>query len=89
MPIRWVRLAVAAFFVLYLLVVTWPVGTIFARAEPFVLGLPFSFFWPALWIVLGGVALALLDRAEDRERAGRKPDREAGDPRGPTPGPDR
>jgi hypothetical protein len=49
-----------------------PGGRNLARGElvrgprPFVLGLPFSFFWPALWIVLGGVALALLDGAEER-----------------------
>lgn len=66
MSIRAVRLAAAAFFVTYLLVVTWPVGRAFAGAEPFVLGLPFSFFWPTLWILLGGVALALLDRSEER-----------------------
>lgn len=67
MSIRRVRLAVALFFIAYLLAVTWPVGTVFGRAEPFVLGLPFSFFWPALWIVLGGVVLALLDWSEERD----------------------
>jgi hypothetical protein len=69
--IGWIRAGVAVFFVLYLLVVTWPLGTRFAGAEPFVLGLPFSFFWPVLWIALGGVVLALLDRAEDGERSRR------------------
>lgn len=68
MQIRWVRLGVAAFFLLYLVAVTWPVATVFGRSEPLVLGLPFSFFWPALWIAMGGVALALLDRAEDEAR---------------------
>jgi hypothetical protein len=68
MSIRAVRYAVVGFFLLYLLVVTWPVGTFFGGAEPFVFGLPFSFFWPALWIVLGGIVLALLDWAEERER---------------------
>lgn len=69
MPIRRVRVAVAGFFVLYLLAVTWPLGKLFGEPEPFVLGLPFSLFWPALWIVMGGVALALLDRAEEARRA--------------------
>ncbi len=64
MNIRTVRIAAAAFFLLYLLAVTWPVGSWFAGPLPFVFGLPFSFFWPVLWIVLGGVALVLLDRAE-------------------------
>jgi hypothetical protein len=76
MPIRWIRAAVAAFFLLYLAAVTWPVGSWFADPLPFVLGLPFSFFWPALWIVLGGVALALLDGAE--ERAARAPEGDSG-----------
>jgi hypothetical protein len=66
MRLGWVRGTVAGFFLVYLLAVTWPVGTAFARPEPFVLGLPFSFFWPALWIVLGGAVLILLDRAEEK-----------------------
>jgi hypothetical protein len=80
--IGWVRAGVAAFFVLYLLVVTWPFGTLFAGAEPFVLGLPFSFFWPVLWIALGGLVLALLDRVEDEERKRRGA---GGDPEGDVP----
>jgi hypothetical protein len=68
MKIRWVRGGVAAFFLLYLLAVIWPLGTLFAGAEPFVLGLPFSLFWPVLWIIMGAAVLALLDRAEDVER---------------------
>lgn len=71
MPIRRVRVAVAGFFFLYLLAVTWPLGRLFGEPEPFVFGLPFSLFWPALWIVMGGVALALLDRAEESHRARR------------------
>jgi hypothetical protein len=70
MKIRWVRTGVALFFLLYLLAVTWPLGTLFAGAEPLVLGLPFSFFWPVLWIAAGAVVLAVLDRAEERERSG-------------------
>jgi hypothetical protein len=77
--IRGVRWVLAGFFVVYLLVMTWPLGIFFGRAEPFVLGLPFSFFWPALWIVLGGVVLALLDRSEERGREGRSR-QEASDP---------
>jgi hypothetical protein len=67
---RRTRLAVLAFFLLYLAAVTWPGATLFARAEPFILGLPFSFFWPIVWIVLGFVVLVLLDR---REAAHREP----------------
>jgi hypothetical protein len=60
------RRGVAALFVVYLLVVIWPLGTLFRGAEPFLWGLPFSLLWPLLWIVLGWIALIVLDRAEER-----------------------
>jgi hypothetical protein len=63
-----IRIAILGFFLLYLLAVTWPVGTWFASAEPFVLGLPLSFFWPIVWIVLGFLALVVLDRTEAAAR---------------------
>jgi hypothetical protein len=81
MSLTALRLAAGAFFLAYLLAVTWPVGTRFAGATPFVFGLPFSLFWAALWIVLGFGVLLLLDRAEVRaerqatgEAAGHTPD---------------
>jgi hypothetical protein len=64
--IRAVRAGVAGFFVLYLLAVIWPGALLFRKAEPFIAGVPYALFWPALWIILGGVALAILDRAESR-----------------------
>lgn len=39
----------------------------FSSAEPFVAGVPFSLVWPILWIVLGGLALWILDAAEAHE----------------------
>lgn len=54
------RFAVA-FFVLYALAVTWPGMIPFNRIRPFVLGLPFSLVWPALWIVLGLLVFVLLE----------------------------
>lgn len=54
------RFAVA-FFVLYALAVTWPGMIPFNRIRPFVLGLPFSLFWAALWIVLGLLVFVLLE----------------------------
>jgi len=68
--LRAVRVGVAAFFLLYLLSVVWPGGLLFAHAEPLVLGLPFSFFWPSLLVVLGFGALVLLYWAEERAAGG-------------------
>ncbi|TVP60131.1 MAG: hypothetical protein EA351_00920 [Gemmatimonadales bacterium] len=64
-PIQ-LRRGVFAFFIVYLLAVTWPVALPFSSAEPFVMGVPFSLVWPILWIILGGLALWLLDFVEDR-----------------------
>ena len=58
------RALLALFFALYLLALSWPGVLPFNRVEPFVLGLPFVFFWVALWVVMGGVALWLLYRHE-------------------------
>ncbi|MEM9057200.1 MAG: hypothetical protein AAGD86_06970 [Pseudomonadota bacterium] len=61
---RWL---VAGVFLLNLLAVTWP-GIGFLRApEPFVVGLPLSMAWPVGWIVVGWVALLVLDHSERRE----------------------
>jgi hypothetical protein len=64
--LRALRAGVAGFFVLYLLAVIWPGALLFKKAAPLILGVPNSLFWPALWILLGGAALAILDRAESR-----------------------
>ncbi len=59
------HLAVALFFLLYLLAVTWPGFLLFNRVRPLVLGLPFSMVWVAGWVLAGGVVLFLLDRVEE------------------------
>jgi hypothetical protein len=68
------RAFAGAFFLLFALAVTWPGYMPFNRISPSVLGLPLSFAWPAIWVVLGCVVLYLLDRsetrAEDREEDG-------------------
>jgi hypothetical protein len=68
------RALATAFFVLFVVAVTWPGYVPFNRIAPSVLGLPLSFAWPAIWVVLGCVVLFFLDRsetrAEDREEDG-------------------
>ncbi len=61
-----VRVAVLCFG-LYALAVHWPGVLPFSRIRPFVLGLPFNFFWIVLWVVLGGVALLVLELTRQRE----------------------
>lgn len=65
---RTARTLTAIFFACFLLAVTWPGMIPFNHARPFVLGLPFSFFWVVLWVVGGGLVLFGLDRVEQRER---------------------
>lgn len=57
------RLLVVATFLLYTLVLCWPGVLPFNRIRPFVLGLPFSFAWVILWVILGGLALLVADRS--------------------------
>lgn len=65
MRLRQIRIGVLLYFLAYLAAVIWPGALLFRSAEPLILGIPFSLFWPGLWILLGGGALALLDRAEE------------------------
>ncbi len=66
--IRIVRRCALAFFVVYLLAVIWPLATLVSAAEPMILGLPLSMAWAIAWILLGFVALLILDRFECRHR---------------------
>jgi hypothetical protein len=66
MTVRTARRLVFVTLGLYAVLLTWPGLVPFNRIEPLVLGLPFVLFWIALWVLLVGVSLALLDRAETR-----------------------
>jgi uncharacterized membrane protein len=66
MPLSRIRRLTSAFFVVYLLAVTWPVALLVAAAEPLVLGLPLPLFWAVLWIVMSFAMLLWLDHAEQR-----------------------
>lgn len=65
------RLVFWIYLVASLIAITWPGMLPFDRIRPFVLGLPFSLFWVALWVALGGFALWAVDRFEARGRGGR------------------
>lgn len=70
---RTARRATAAFFLVYAVATTYPGLLPFNRARPFILGVPFTLFWVALWVVLGLVMFLVLDRsrrAAPRRRAG-------------------
>ncbi len=56
MSIRAVRLAIAAYMVLFLLATTWPGAAFFNSVTPLVFGLPFNLFFIAILIV-GGLAM--------------------------------
>lgn len=45
------------------------VGMFFAnRVEPYVLGLPFAFFWVVAWVVVAAILMAIVHRLDSRER---------------------
>ena len=72
MSLRVARWSTGAFFLLFVLAVTWPGMLPFNQVRPLVLGLPFSMFWIALWVFLSFLVLLFLDRVEETERrAGR------------------
>ena len=65
-----VRAATTIYFVLFLVFVTWPGFVPFNRPLPLVLGLPFNMAAIGLWVGFGAVVLFVLDRSEERNRAG-------------------
>ena len=71
MSLRTARVLTALFFGLYVLALTWPGALPFNRFSPQIFGLPFSFFWVAVWVALGGLVLLGLDRVERRHREDR------------------
>lgn len=57
---------VIAFFVLYLVAVTWPLAMWVSDPLPLILGLPLPLAWSILWIVLSFVVLIVLDWFKER-----------------------
>lgn len=65
---RAINTAAAIGYLICVLAMIWPGALIGNRIEPFVLGLPFMFFWYVLWIFLlfvGLVVVYQLDTAGD------------------------
>ena len=68
MTLRTARTLAGGYLVLMAVAVTWPGMVPAARIEPMILGLPFSFFWPAAWVAGALPVLWGLDRVERRHR---------------------
>lgn len=66
MKIRIARRIALGLYLANIVCLIWPAVLPFNRIRPFVLGLPFSMFWMALWLVIGLVVLVWLDRMETR-----------------------
>jgi hypothetical protein len=69
MSVAAARRLVFGVLAMYVVMLTWPGVVPFNRIEPRVLGLPFIMIWISAWVVLTGVALALLHAAETRAEA--------------------
>ena len=59
-----IRRLTIGLFVVYTLAVTWPVATLIRSAEPLIFGIPLSMAWSIGWILMGWLALLVLDRVE-------------------------
>ena len=57
MSLKTARVLTTIYFILMALAVTWPGLVLFARIEPFILGLPFSLAWISAWIAGSVVVL--------------------------------
>lgn len=62
-----VHKVVAAFFVLVLAAMMWPIYPVFSRIQPMVLGIPFSLFYLILLITISFLVLLGLYLWDSRE----------------------
>jgi hypothetical protein len=70
MSLKTARTLTGVYFIAMLIAVTWPGLVPFSRIRPFVLGLPFSLAWIALWIAGSVLVIYLLDQVEQQHRDG-------------------
>ena len=70
MSLKTARTFTGVYFIAMLIAVTWPGLVPFSRIQPFVLGLPFSLAWIALWIAGSVLVIYLLDQVEQQHRDG-------------------
>ena len=70
MSLKTARTFTGVYFIAMLIAVTWPGLVPFSRIRPFVLGLPFSLAWIALWIAGSVLVIYLLDQVEQQYRDG-------------------
>lgn len=68
MSLKTARTLTGVYFIAMLIAVTWPGLVPFSRIRPFVLGLPFSLAWIALWIAGSVLVIYLLDQVEQQYR---------------------
>jgi hypothetical protein len=60
---RAAHLTAAVYIVLMAIAVTYPGLLPFNTIRPYVLGLPFAFFWPAAWVALATLVFYFVQRA--------------------------
>ena len=70
MSTRTARRILIGFFALYAIVLLYPGVLPFNRVRPLIFGLPFSFAWVVLWVVLSFFVFLLVDRAESASGEG-------------------
>ncbi len=66
---RWLHAMAAVGWVICVLAMIWPGALLGNRIEPFVIGLPFMFFWYVLWVFLlflGLIAYYWLEQRGER-----------------------
>jgi hypothetical protein len=70
MSLKTARTLTGVYFIAMLIAVTWPGLVPFSRIRPFVLSMPFSLAWIALWIAGSVLVIYLLDQVEQQHRDG-------------------
>jgi hypothetical protein len=66
---RSARRLVALYLAAYTLATTFPGILLVNRVRPPILGLPFVFFWVAVWVGCGAIVLYVMERATTRDEA--------------------
>lgn len=61
------RVFIIAVALLASLSIMWPGYPLFSGIEPFILGLPLSFAWMILWVIIGFAAMVALYISDNKE----------------------
>jgi len=61
------RVMISILTVIISIAIMWPIYPLFSGIEPFIFGLPLSFAWIILWVIIGFVSMIWLYLSDNKD----------------------